>query len=320
MQKEQNIQMIYQIIKSAVFGHAIGDALGVPIEFTNREQLEKYPVTDMLEFGTHHLPKGTWSDDTSMMLCTLISLTKQKDIIPEDIMSNFLKWAVDGEFTPFGQAFGIGRTTLKAISNYRQAKPYGCTLERDNGNGSLMRILPVVLYQHFYTRENIFLEQKIKEIHTVSALTHAHERSMMACGIYSFIMEELLQNPSHFSIIKGLRNAKKFYYNSSEYTSFLRLFSDCFFQTNSQDIRSSGYVIDTLEAAIWSLLTTNSYESCVLRAVNLGGDTDTIAAVSGGLAGILYGIESIPIKWSCVLIQHENLDAMCMAAAKSWYK
>lgn len=100
----------------------------------------------------------------------------------------------------------------------------------------------------------------------------------------------------------------------------MRLFSDCFFQTNSQDIRSSGYVIDTLEAAIWSLLTTNSYESCVLRAVNLGGDTDTIAAVSGGLAGILYGIESIPIKWSCVLIQHENLDAMCMAAAKSWYK
>lgn len=101
MPKEQQIKIAYKTIKSAIFGHAVGDALGVPVEFVKREKLEKCPVTDMLEFGTHNQPKGTWSDDTSMTLCTLDSLTRQNAIIPEDIMLNFSKWLLEGKFTPF---------------------------------------------------------------------------------------------------------------------------------------------------------------------------------------------------------------------------
>lgn len=149
MPKEQQIKIAYKTIKSAIFGHAVGDALGVPVEFVKREKLEKCPVTDMLEFGTHNQPKGTWSDDTSMTLCTLDSLTRQNAIIPEDIMLNFSKWLLEGKFTPFGCTFGVGRTTLKAIANYQKGKTYICSKEKDNGNGSLMRILLIPLYQHF---------------------------------------------------------------------------------------------------------------------------------------------------------------------------
>lgn len=319
MQKEQQIKTIYQTIKAAIFGHAVGDALGVPVEFVTREKLEKSPVTDMLEFGTHNQSKGTWSDDTSMTLCTLESLTRQNAIVPEDIMLNFSKWALNGKFTPFGRTFGIGRTTLKAIANYkRNGKLYTCSNEKDNGNGSLMRILPVVLYQHFHTRENISLEQEIAEIHTISALTHAHERSLVACGVYKFVAEELLQTSNKFSIIQGLRYANVFYCNSPEYKSFSRLFSDNFPLISRTNIKSSGYVVDTLEAALWCLLTTNNYFDCVLQAVNLGGDTDTIAAISGGLAGILYGFSAIPNKWILSLVQNEIIDTMCMTAAQSW--
>ena len=197
-------------------------------------------------------------------------------------------------------------------------KPYSCSKEQDNGNGSLMRILPIPLYQHFHVRENISLEQEIEEIHIVSALTHVHERSLIACGIYKFIVDELLHNPNKSSITKGLQNANTFYHNSPEYNSFSRLFSNDFSLTSHTDIKSSGYIIDTLEAALWCLLTTNNYSTCVLQAVNLGGDTDTIAAIAGGLAGILYGFNSIPKEWMSSLIRQEYIDSMCLAAAQSW--
>ena len=257
MNQEQQIQMAYQTIKSAIFGHVVGDVLGVPVEFVKREKLEKCPVTDMLEFGTHNQPKGTWSDDTSMTLCTLDSLTKQNAIITEDIMSNFYQWLTAGKFTPFGRTFGVGRTTLKAIANYRKGKCYICSKEKENGNGSLMRILPILLYQHFHVRENISLEQEIEEIHTISALTHAHERSLVACGIYKFVAEELLHKLNKSSITKGLQNASSLYHNSPEHKSFSRLFSNNFSLTSRASrasIKSSGYIVDTLESAIWCLL------------------------------------------------------------------
>lgn len=272
----------------------------------------------MLEFGTHNQPKGTWSDDTSMTLCTLESLTRQNAIIPEDIMLNFSKWLINGEFTPFGRTFGVGRTTLKAIANYRKGKHYSCSNEKDNGNGSLMRILPVPLYQHFYVRENISLEQEIEEIHTVSVLTHAHERSMVACGIYKFIVDELLCKPNKNSIIQGLQKANTFYHNYQEHNSFSHLFSNKFALTSCANIKSSGYVVDTLEAVIWCLLTTNNYVDCVLRAINLGGDTDTIAAIVGGLGGILYSFNAIPKEWISSLIKQEYIDSICLAAAQNW--
>ena len=115
-----------------------------------------------------------------------------------------------------------------------------------------------------------------------------------------------------------MQNANTFYHNSPEYKSFSRLFSNDFTLTSRTNIQSSGYITDTLEAAIWCILTTNNYSTCVLQAVNLGGDTDTIAAIAGGLAGILYGFDSIPNKWISSLIKQKDIDSMCLATAQSW--
>lgn len=305
-------------VKSVILGHAIADALGVPVEFCDRSEVDETPVTDMMGYGTYDYPEGSWSDDTSMSLCTLDSLTKGT-INYDDIMSNFIKWLNDNEYTPTGEAFDVGRTCLKAIIVYAQTKNIetcGRTVEHSNGNGSLMRIHPMVLYLH--TKNELSLHEKIDIIHKTSALTHAHDRSKIGCGIYAFVLWELLNNPVKESILSGLNKAKEYYKAYSELDKYSRIFDKTFILTKRNDISSSGYVVSTLEAALWCLLTTNSYSECVLKAVNLGDDTDTVAAVAGGLAGALYGLDTIPEKWINVLKRKDYIEELCEKALKSW--
>ena len=151
----------------------------------------------------------------------------------------------------------------------------------------------------------------IDNIHSVSALTHAHERSCIACGIYDFIVQELISTPRKSSVKKALAKAKDYYIDAEENKSYNRLYEPNFELTAEKEIKSSGYVVDTLEAAVWCLLNTNNYKECVLKAVNLGQDTDTVAAVAGGLAGILYGYKSIPSKWIDSLIKKDEILDMC---------
>ena len=316
-------------IKAVMIGHAVGDALGVPVEFASREEIAQSPVTDMEGFGTYPYPAGTWSDDTSMSLAALDSLASG-NINWDGIMDNFGKWLDDGEYTPTGEAFDIGRTCLNAIIRYftkgTKATESGGTDERSNGNGSLMRIHPFVLYEYF---KGTF---DLNCIHTASALTHAHERSKMACGIYSFVLWELLKKPEKQSIGIGVNKARRFYKDSKEFDIFEpmlfkkicgigRNFSENFeeYQRPERDeIKSSGYVVDSLEAAIWCLKTTSSYKDCVLKAVNLGDDTDTVAAIAGGLAGALYGYDAIPEEWRNTLIKREYIENLCENAFNSW--
>lgn len=298
------------IIKGAIFGHAVADALGVPVEFKSREYLRKNPVIDMIGFGTYCQPKGTWSDDTSMTLCTLESITKKGKIDLENIMEIFAKWRCFGYMTPFDDCFDIGNATYSAISRYLEGKsfPYGINSEYSNGNGSLMRILPVSLYHHFKWKG---VDKRLKDIHNVSMLTHAHERSVIACGIYDFVLEELINNPTKEAIKKGLNRAYDCYDCLGEINTYSRLFKRDFESLSEDEIKSSGYVVDTLEAVIWCLLNTNSYKECVLKAVNLGEDTDTVGAIAGGLAGVIYGYNSIPTEWLDCLAKKEMIDKLC---------
>ncbi len=315
------IEQAYSAIKSAIIGHAIGDALGVPVEFIPRDRLLCLPVADMQGFGRHNVPAGTWSDDTSMTLCTLESLTKSGKIDLDDIMSRFAMWGNSGYMTPNGKMFGIGRSTLHAIAKYgRNHSVHGCggRSERDNGNGSLMRILPVILYQHFTGGDALYGEAQIEEIRSVSALTHAHPRSAVACGIYAFVVKEALDKRNVASVENGIERAKNYYAEHDEFSSFSRVFSGELGTADAAEIRSSGYVVDTIEAAVWCLLTTDNYRSCVLKAVNLGDDTDTIAAIAGGIAGLIYGFDTIPQTWVSQLALYQKLDAMCMDAAVQW--
>ena len=257
------------------------------------------------------MPKGTWSDDTSMVLCTLNSIAQKGKIDLVDNILEFSKWAEDGYMTPHGEMFDIGRTTLASLRNYLKSKNvYTCggKSDYDNGNGSLMRIMPVSLYNYF---KNVSKKESIRNVHEVSALTHAHERSLIACGIYDFIVRELIKSPEKASVNISLKKAQKYYADYKDLKRYDRIFDEAFINTNINQIKSSGYVVDTLEAAIWCLLNTDNYKDCVLKAVNLGEDTDTVAAVAGGLAGILYGYESIPKEWINTLVKNDMIYKLC---------
>lgn len=302
-----------ETIKACTLGHAVGDALGVPVEFKTREELDEDPVTDMRGFGTYNVPAGSWSDDTSMSLCALEALARE-DFTWESVMDNFGRWYYKDEFTPTGKTFDVGRTCRSAIDSYfiRHANISECgkNNEHSNGNGSLMRIIPFALYGHYYP-------DKLRNIITAgSSLTHAHLRSVIACDIYSHILLGLIDTGSKAAVLWGIDKAKKYYGETAEWTHYKELYN--IGSRDRDSIKSSGYVVDTLEAALWCLLTTESYRDCVLNAVNLGMDTDSVAAVAGGLAGALYGLEGIPQAWLSGLIRRDFIEKLCEKAGERW--
>lgn len=305
------------IVKKAIIGSAVGDALGVPYEFKTRKDMDICPAHDMIGFGTHRQPPGTWSDDTSMTLATVDALINGLNF--EIVMKNFASWLYNGNFSPGGAVFDAGGTTQYAINRFLSGKlkaiECGDDSERSNGNGSLMRIMPFVLYCHFNFRKIQTMDKMMTIIHDGSALTHSHNRAKIACGIYGLVILEVVKKPTKKSILRGIRKAYKFYSKIDEYREeinhFARLFSSKFIKIPRDEIRSSGYVIDSLEAAIWCALTTSSYADSVLKAVNLGGDTDTIASITGGITGLLYGVENIPNEWKENLLRMDYIEYLC---------
>lgn len=309
------------MMKSVMIGHAVGDALGVPVEFCSREELDESPVTDMMGFGSYPVPAGAWSDDTSMTLAALDSLAKGT-VDYNDIMENFVRWCSEDAYTPTGEMFDIGRTCLTAIRQYlatdgKPALECGLSDEHSNGNGSLMRIHPFVLYA--FAKELPFGDW-MELVKNGSAITHAHERAELGCLIYAFVLYHLLADQSRGAIQNALARAECHLRDSAELSYYSRIFKSNFASLARDEIKSSGYVVDTLEAALWCLLSTNDYKSCVLKAVNLGEDTDTVAAVAGGLAGILYGYDSIPKEWRETLIKREYIETLSESACKNWAK
>ena len=300
---------------ASILGHAIADALGVPVEFQNREDLAAIPVTDYRGYGTHWVPAGTWSDDTSMTLATLDSLARGLDL--PDMMQQFVDWASKNDYTATGKVFDIGITTRRALQNFSNRKPlsqWGLGEENDNGNGSLMRIIPAVFYCR-YLYLDTSLEEQMQIIHSISRLTHAHPRSLIGCGIYAFVLNRLLDCGSKSSVAAALQDAKNYYNAQPEFAHELyyyhRLFEPEFQTLPEEQIKSTGYVVHTLEAALWCFLNTKSYRECVLKAVNLGSDTDTVGAVAGGLAGALYGLSAIPESWKERLLSKQLLMDIC---------
>ncbi|MDY0234801.1 MAG: ADP-ribosylglycohydrolase family protein [Gudongella sp.] len=305
-------------VLDGIMGLCVADALGVPVEFMERDSLRRNPVVDMRAYGTYNQPAGTWSDDTSMTLCLLDSLSNGLDY--EDIMMKFLAWFNKGEYSPFGQAFDIGNSTRKALMRFEQGTPpleCGGNTLRDNGNGSLMRILPIVFYLRVkYGRDFVGNDEAFQIIHNISGLTHAHKRSQIACGIYISIASEILEKKDLYEAIElGISKAMEYYRNQDgfmdELHHYMRIERKDFKNTNVDKIKSSGYVVETLEAAIWCLLNTTNYKDCVLKAVNLGEDTDTVAAVAGGLAGLYYGYSEIPMEWLEIIVKKKYVEKLC---------
>ena len=186
----------YNMWLDGIMGVVIGDALGCPVQFESRKEVAKHPVTGMRGYGTFNLPEGSWTDDSSLTLALLESIRRLGRIDLDDIMENFMKWLYDGEFTPYGYSYDVGRGTMLAIGRYkknRKAKKCGGDEEWNNGNGSLMRILPVCIYNSGKLRGGDLTEHDaIQAVHSVGGLTHAHIRSNIACGLYFFMVDEVL--------------------------------------------------------------------------------------------------------------------------------
>ena len=308
-----------------VMGVITGDALGMPVQFLDREDVKASPIFTMDGFGTYDMPVGTWSDDSSMTLATLASLVEKKQVDFDDIMQRFYRWAANGEYTPAGIPFDQGNTCMEAICNFVRDMDYrscGKTGEWANGNGALMRIMPICLYAYNQIKRRPKpYDKMIEYVHQVSALTHGHPRSIMACGIYFFLVHAILEYSGTLQekMQIGITHAKRFYAcdssNLKEWARFKRLENLAEFSLlPEEEIRSSGYVVDSLEAAIWSLITTDSLEEGLLRAVNLGDDTDTVGAIAGGLAGLHYGYRNIPAQWRKTIIKKEEIIGLCRQA------
>ena len=266
-------------LRAAVYGAIIGDAMGVPYEFMDRGSFQ---CTGMTGYGTHHQPAGTWSDDGSMLLATCRSLRDHGGKVDiESIFQNFKNWYEEGAFTQYGDVFDIGIATRRALQTGE-----GQCGERDNGNGSLMRILPLA-----------FADCSEEDVRAVSAITHGHWISTEACSIYVHIIRRCLQGEPMADVVHSLELEAPF----DRIAGIDGL--------PEEEIRSGGFVVSSLEAAVWCVLTTDSFRDCLLKAVNLGSDTDTTACIAGGLAAACcYEFEDIPSEWVDAVPKKELIE------------
>ncbi len=305
-----------------MMGLVVGDALGCPVQFMSREEIAKRakgPVKEMEAGGAFNTPKGTWTDDSSLALAALDSIRRLGKVDLDDIMNCFVEWYEEGAFTPFGEAFDIGNTCSLAIEKYEREKdPMTCggTTERSNGNGSLMRIMPACLYAY---DSKLPAAEAVKTVHEVGGLTHNHLRAKIACGLYYFCVKEILDGEGSLTgrLQRGLDKGFSFYegdlINNLELEHYRRLWNlEEFAKVPEDEIKSSGYVVDSLEAAIWSLIGTDSLEACLLKAVNLGDDSDTVGAITGGLAALFYGYGAIPSEWLTFIKRIEWIEKLCI--------
>lgn len=305
-------------IKSGIWGVCVGDALGLPVQFKSRSYLKQKPVSDMIGYGTFNMPPGSWSDDGSLTLCIAESLTRGYNL--DDIANNFKKWYQTGFLTPSGKAYDIGGSTdssVKRLLNGSSPLQSGDSNIEANGNGSLMRTLPLAFYFHF---KKIDEQNKYKIIKEVSAITHGHPLSVISCYIYIDLALLVIEGFGiEESFHKVISNKSKYYslLNSKEQAYFENIFSKDIKNFSEAMIKSSGFVIDSLEASIWCLLNSSSYKDAVIKAVNLGDDTDTIAAIAGGIAGVHYGFDKIPQNWIQVIAKGKEINEICENLAKS---
>jgi ADP-ribosylglycohydrolase len=307
--------------RAALLGLAVGDALGVPVEFIGREARRRDPVVGMRGYGTHNQAPGTWSDDSSLTFCLAETLARPEGRAAIPDLANFgrraINWLDNGYWTAHGEIFDVGNATRVAIQNLRLGvapTKAGPRSEFDNGNGALMRILPL-LFHETWQAEKLDLNAAWALTEAVTSVTHGHARSTLGCFIYLLVARQLLQGVPPAAAYEQARTATNTWLHTQakaaafyEWPTYGQLLDGTLPTLAADEIKSSGYVVHTLEAALWCLLTQDTYQATVLAAVNLGDDTDTTGAVAGGLAGLAYGEAAIPAEWLGVLVRRADIE------------
>ena len=282
--------------RGALLGLACGDAVGTTVEFKPRGTFQ--PLTDMVGGGPFHLKPGQWTDDTSMALCLAESLLSKNGFNATDQMGRYLNWWKWGYLSSTGECFDIGMTVSQALSQYQQTgDPFaGSTDPYTAGNGSLMRLAPVVL---FYFPDG----QQIQRYSADSSrTTHAATEAIECCQLFAEIISNALLGASKTELCRlpfpALTQPKVTAIARGEYL-----------EKSEREIRGSGYSVESLEAALWCFHHTDSFVAAVLQAANLGDDADTTAAIVGQLAGAYYGVRAIPADWLDKLHDGEEIAA-----------
>lgn len=294
------------LITDTILGFVVGDAMGVPVEFESREYLKENKIEKMEGYMSYMQPAGTWSDDSSMTLATIDSIIERKTIDYEDMMNKFVNWYQDAAYTATDMMFDIGNTTREALKLYLDGfEPLNCGFGGiyDNGNGSLMRMLPIALYTYYKNIKDEMLYEIVKD---TSSLTHSHPISIMGCYIYvkfiHFLIETKDKNNS-YNNIKNINYQK--YFDKETILKYDKLFDDIY-KRNIDEICSSGYIVSTLEAVFYVILNNNTYKDAILEAINLGEDTDTIGAITGSIISIISN--DIPENWLRELKKRQLVD------------
>jgi ADP-ribosyl-[dinitrogen reductase] hydrolase len=288
--------------EGALIGLACGDAVGSTLEFRQRD---KFPLlTDMVGGGKFKLSPGEWTDDTSMTMCLAESLIESNGFDAGDQMKRYLRWANNGHFSCKSYGFGIGKTVIQALTKFDKTSiPYsGSSDPNTAGNGSLMRLAPVSLY--YYPE----YEKVIYYAGESSKTTHMADECIQACQVLAHIQFNILRGKDKNELLFDFEHWRIPVSNSLK-----AIIGGSYTNKHRDEIASSGYVVDSLEAALWSFFTTNSFEEAILRAANLADDADTVAAICGQVAGMYYGFNSIPTDWVNKLAMRDEILAMAKA-------
>ncbi|WP_415911926.1 ADP-ribosylglycohydrolase family protein [Neptuniibacter sp. QD37_11] len=288
-------------LRGMMVGLAVGDALGAPVEFKPRDSFPE--VTGYQDGGPHNLKAGYWTDDTSMALCTAMSILQNGELNQDNLLKNYLRWYREGYLSSTGVCFDIGNQTREVLEVFEKAKKYALIRvhmpDSDRaGNGALMRLAPTVVKFHSNPKEAIKAAEKDAKT------THWDKRCVDANKVYALLMlrtleglekEAVLDPPEVFSVLGEL------------HPEISEIVGGSYRYLTRDAIESTGYVVHSLEAALWSFYQANSFEEGAKLAVNLGGDTDTIAAIYGQLAGAYWGYNAIPNEWVKNLYQYKKI-------------
>lgn len=306
------------IVQETLIGFAVGDAFGTAVEFMPRETIRNLNLNDMLGCDTHRkfdgywskvIPAGAWSDDTSMIIATMDAFNSAGKFDYKCIMDNFVNWWNKGKYSSLDFPFGLGKTVGKALDRYlKGTTPTQCggVEYMDNGNGSLMRILPFSLY---CIENNLNIDDTVKLISEASSLTHGNDISKMSCVVYTEFLKECIRTKNVANALNHIiRIGYKKYFDNKVIKEFDRVLSYDIISLKDSEINQSGYVVDTLKSVLYSVLKGKNYEETVKIAVNLGYDTDTVAGITGSIAGVLYGVEDIPERWTNMLKRKTYLE------------
>lgn len=303
---------------------ALGDALGFPIQHDTRSNPFDEPVNQMVDHQATGVPAGTWSDDTSMSVASLVSLTFGYNLY--DLMMRYSQWYHLGDYTPFNRAYDVDETTKAAIKRFESGvEPILCggTLDSDNNNTALKRLMPLAFFILTKNRQYTFDDATVKMIHDYTAITNRTPKTFIGSGILTNVIIRLIQNFNKYAMLRAVKEALDYYRSKEEFAAqvpfFEQLEESHFLRQSSTKIKPSSDVIATLNTVFWCLMNSEQYNVAVSKAVNLGSDADTIGSITSMLASLLFAPVTFPENWLSKLQGRNQIKIAVSVALLSDY-